>query len=221
MADFNYTDWSLWKSICVTTKNLNNQFVDNGDYITVVGPDANDINFVIMIPKLLEDGVTPNPDYTDFTTNVQPACNFPVGTRPYPFSTSDFTFDGEGISGVCTAGQTLTLDFQIDPTKYPNGQNINGGRAIHEGSVFGDYIECQVVDKSNLLPAPYTGAVLSQWITSWYLPSSPIGTYAEPLALETPYAARVPAGMWLRLIYTSTGSANVNVAVNYNLHTPI
>ena len=36
--------------------------------------------------------------------------------------------------------------------------------------------------------------------------------------MQVPYPAKVYAGLYLRLIYTSTGASNVAVAINYSLH---
>jgi len=67
--------WSSFKTICVTQKALNLQYVDTGDAYRVIGPDANGINWVYDIPKFLSDGTTPTSDAADFVATLQSACN--------------------------------------------------------------------------------------------------------------------------------------------------
>jgi len=134
---------------------------------------------------------------------------------PAPFSQSSFVFDGDGVAGTCTAGQTLTLDFLIDGGVHPDGQKINGGMIIVKGGAHGDYIVCSVVDAGNTLPAPYTGATLDVWVNKWYVPEN------DSLTLQTPYAGLIPPGFYLRIVYHSTGGTDVKVAMNYLLHSPL
>jgi len=132
-----------------------------------------------------------------------------------PFSQSSFRFDGDGVAGTCTAGQTLTLDYLIDPTYHPLGQKIDGGMVIVSGGKVGDYITCSVVDAGNILPSPYTGATLDTWVVKWYMPENGY------IQLSTPYAGLIPDGFYLRIVYHSTGTTDVSVAMNYRLHSPI
>ena len=207
-------NWADFKSVCITKKNLNIQYEDLGTQYHIIGPDANNISWEIILDKLLANGDA-NPDATDFEDNVEPDCNWPIGSRSYAFSSSDFEFDGDGVIGTCTADGTLTLDYQVDANLHPVGQNLNGGVLIISGGAHGDWIECSVVDAGNLLPAPYTGATLKTWVKKWYVPTD------GNVQLQTPYAGRIPARMYLRAIYHSTGATDVKVAMNYFLHTPI
>lgn len=203
--------WAEFKDICITKKNLNCQYVLRDGRYDLYGPDANGLTWHTSI---LQENPRSS-DQVDLEDNHLVNFNWPIGQRPYPFSTSDFEFSGNGIIGLCTAGASLVLDLQIDPVQYPVGQDINGGLIVIKGGEHGDWLECSVVDAGNLLPTPYTGATLKTWIKKWYLPELGV------TQIQTPYAGRIPPGMYLRATYHSTGISNVKVAINYFLHTPI
>lgn len=206
-------DWATWKALCVTTKNLNNQYVETDDNYSIIGPDANNINWIVVLNKKLADGST-NPDATDFETNVKPACNFAVGTRTYPFASSDFLFEGNGVSFTAAANGATASDFKISTAGDP-GLYINGGDLFTNGSKVGDYVQVQVVDVDNILGYG-AGTVLNEWVSKWYV--DPKGGQS----VMTPYAGKIPGGLYLRLIYHNTNLATtVAVAVNYHLHKPI
>ncbi len=68
------SSWSSFKTICITRKSLNLQYTDLGAAYSILGPDANQITWKIILPKKLEDG-SDNPDATDFLATVEPNCN--------------------------------------------------------------------------------------------------------------------------------------------------
>jgi hypothetical protein len=179
-----------------------------------VGPDANDINFTWSIPKLLDDGVTTNPDYTDFVTNYQSLCNYAIGARAYAFASSDFLYNASGITATVPHGTTVAIDFKI-PGTIGTFMYLNGAYAITQNAVFGDYVNAYVIDKDNVLGYG-ANTVLSSYINHWYIDP------ANPLDITTPYAAKPPAGVYIRVVYVSTGALlDVGIAINYRLHTPI
>lgn len=116
-------------------------------------------------------------------------------------------YSGKGVFGVCPAGQSLTLDLAL-----PDDILIVGGRLLLENSKFGDRVTMQVVDKDGI--AAPAGTVLGEYIQDWF-----VGGQHDSLTVASPYPNKVPAGFYLRVIYTSTGTTDVSVAVNYDLHT--
>lgn len=199
--------WATWKALCVTTKNLNNQYAESASGYSIVGPDSNGINWLVEVPKKLADGST-NPDATDFEDTVKAACNFAIGQRPYAFATGDFQFIGDAAYDVCTAGQTKDIDYTFAQTLY-----VNGGNIILEGSVLGDWIEVNVIH-------PVYGAIAS-YVVRRYVPSAPVGEPSPLMDIKTPYAGKIPAGLKLRLTYHSIGGVDVKIALNLDLHKAI
>lgn len=203
-------DWSDFKRICITKKNLSLQFEEWDDRIRVVGPDSNGINWEITLGKKLEDG-SDNPDATDFTQNIKLACNWAIGARPYAFATGDFEFIPSAVVDTCPAGSFKVALIRIDQTMY-----VNGGRLVTDSNAtFGDWLEVQLVDHDNLLGYG-ADTVLKNWIPKWY-----VSWKAGSETVQTPYAGLPPVGMYLRSTYHSVGSVDVAFAVNYLFHKPI
>lgn len=202
--------WAAWKALCVTTKNLNNQFAETTDNYSVIGPDANGILWVVVLPKLLSDGVTPNPDATDFVNTVLPSCNFAVGSRTYPFSTPDMQFAGAGFSG--TAAKNSTTDLWM---KLPNAFYLSGGEYFTIGAAAGDTLQVDVVDKDGVYAPAGTVLVAPSYLTAWNVPPAD-GALQR---FERTYAALPPVNVYLRFRYISVGAVNdVKFFCNLYLH---
>lgn len=209
-------DWTDFKNICIVRKNLNIQYEDTQGTIHVVGPDANNINWEIYLPKQIPDPNNPgqyidNPDVADFNTNVKAATNWAVGVRPYAFATGDFIFAPNYSVEVCPAGEARSVLYQVTKKMY-----VNGGRLVTDGnSVFGDWVEFQIVDHDNLLGYG-VDTVLANWIPKWL-----VSWKASTETIQTPYAGSPPVGMYFRMTYHSVGNVDVHFSVNYMMHLPI
>lgn len=153
-------------------------------------------------------------DLADFEANHKSASNFASGVRAYAFSTPDFLFSGNGVIATAEKNSTTNIDFLI-PGALGSSVYINGAVAFTKDAVFGDYASADIVDVNNILGYG-AGLVLAQYVPKWYInPSS-------ELDISTPYAGKVPAGIFIRVAYTSVGLINdVGVAVNYRLHLPL
>lgn len=109
--------------------------------------------------------------------------------------------DGHGVLGVASHGTSTTLDYTL-----ADDMIIAGGHTfLANGVNWGDYVEFQVVH-------PIAG-VLLQFLSTWYLNPEVIKQEVPP----SNYPAKLTAGLILRVVYHSTGSADVPIAVNYNL----
>lgn len=117
------------------------------------------------------------------------------------FGVNEYRFRGLGVRGTATAGATTNIDttIQTDP-RY-----INGGMLILENHHTDDTLCFQVVH-------PVAG-VLDEFVTDWCVDPS-INTQA-PLILK--YVAKLPVGLILRIAYTSAGTTDVTVKMNYHL----
>lgn len=103
-------------------------------------------------------------------------------------------------AGTVSAGQTGNVDVAL-----PLDAVLIAGQLVLNGHVFGDSVTFQVVH-------PVAG-VVGEYVTGWYV-SPGVSGQAE---LRAPFPANIPAGLSLRCAYTSTGGADVQVRVNYEL----
>ena len=144
-------------------------------------------------------------DQTDFETNYQPKANEKTAIQTTPFAAGKVEFDGRGSKGTVTAGLIENVDYLVTDEML-----INGGLIYFHNGVAGDTFTCQIVDKDGVYyPA---GTVLKQWITDWNVFPN------IKQDLTTPQAGTIPALVYLRVVYTSTGIVDVDVLVNYKLN---
>jgi hypothetical protein len=112
-----------------------------------------------------------------------------------------------GVTGTATGGGTTHIDYKLTDDCL-----LAGGEFITKTSVFGDSITFQVVDVDGIVsPA---GTVLNEFVTNFYL----IEDQQKQFGFRAEYPAKIISGLYLRLIYNSTGLLNVKVAMNYILH---
>lgn len=150
----------------------------------------------------------------DFEDNYKALANFPIGDRPYAFSTPDFQFNGDGILATATKNATTNIDFQI-PGAPGSAQYINGAVVITKDAVFGDYAAASIIDIDNILGYG-NNVTLANYVTKWYINPSAQSNF------ETPYAGKLYAGLYIRVTYTSVGAVtDPQIAINYKLHTPL
>lgn len=220
--DIKIDSWAKFKATCITQKNLNLQFSDEGDSYFIIGPDSAGINWVIVLPKKISDPKDPqgiaqidNPDAVDFVNKVLPSCNFAIGVRAYPFSTPDMQFAGSGFVAVFNRAVTdpVQSDFLF---QLNDGFYLNGGEYWTIGSVAGDTLQVDVVDHDNVLGFGVDTVLISpSYLTSWNILSS---NNVKNL-FQVVYAAKPPSGVYLRFRYTANGTdADVNFYCNLFLH---
>lgn len=136
----------------------------------------------------------------------------PSGTQYNPINVDDFektklNYDAVGVGGTATAGTTTNIDYAVTDDML-----LTGAQVLTNTSVFGDSVSFQLVDVAGLFYPP--GSVLNQFVTNWQTRSDS----QEQINLQVNYPAKVNAGLYLRLVYVSTGTSSVAVAVNYSLH---
>jgi hypothetical protein len=129
-------------------------------------------------------------------------------TRVEEFASNNVNANNQALLFTAAAAQTTTGDLKLTDDCF-----ITGAVLRTNTSAFGDYAVFQVVDVDNILGYG-AGTVLGQYVNKWYMRSD-----AQEQANEnTPYPAKILAGLYLRLIYTSVGLMPVSVAINYRLH---
>lgn len=123
------------------------------------------------------------------------------------FVKSALNFNAQGILATVIAGSVQNIDYQVS-----GDQLITGAYVLVQNGSFGDHVSFQVVDTQGLYAPP--GTMLNQFVSNWYIQSD-----SELQAdFEINYPAKILSGLTLRLIYTSVGSNNPSVAINYLLH---
>lgn len=135
----------------------------------------------------------------------------PSGTKFRPTTYLDFSsdylrFNSQGVSTTGIAGTTFNLDLA-----FTDDHLISGAWFIVSNGNQGDTCDFQIIDTTGAFTGT-AGTVLNQFITNWLVPP----TVDEQLDII--YPAKILAGMSLRLVYTSTGTSNPFVALNYKLH---
>ena len=126
--------------------------------------------------------------------------------------------DDQGIQGSIPAGTTANIDLKITDDHLITGVQMSANNAN-----FGDSVSLQVVDKDEMLEAIYGSAItaeypnypiLRQFATNWRINSD---TQVK-LDKDKLYPAKIIDGLYLRVVYTSTGSTDVDIITNYELH---
>lgn len=201
-----FTEWDDYKDLLITKKNLTLQYKEYDSYYDIWAEEGS-TQYEISLTKGTADA-------TNFEDNYRTASNWAIGQRAHSFTTSDFQFNGDSVLATVPKNTTVNIDFAI-PGTPGSFQYINGAVAITNNAVFGDYASAYVIDIDNLLGYG-ANTILASYVSKWYIDP------AKSLDIMTPYAGKLPAGVYLRVVYTSAGLVNdVGVAINYRLHTPI
>lgn len=129
-------------------------------------------------------------------------------TQVSQFSSANVNSGSQGIAGIAAKGVSSNIDLKLTDDCF-----ITGGVLRTQGSEFGDKASFQVVDKDNILGLG-AETVLAQYFTNWYMRSDS----QEQIDENIPYPAKIPANLYLRVVYHSVGCLDVMVAVNYRLH---
>lgn len=133
------------------------------------------------------------------------------GTTFNPNKTIDFertklTFNAQGASTTVPAGTTQSIDLTMTDDCL-----LTGAWLVTNGGNYGDKINFQIVDSTGAFSGT-PGTVLLQGVTNWFtMPTTDVH-------LDMVYPAKIYTGLTLRLIYVSTGSSEVFIAINYKLH---
>jgi hypothetical protein len=124
-----------------------------------------------------------------------------------PFTDADnYRARSKGFSGTAVASSTTNLDFAIGV----EDRYMHGGELILKNHVFGDTYKFQVIDKDNVLGYG-ANTVLDEFRTDWNV----FEDRQNQGIINYNFVARLYAGLYVRLVYTSTGGTNVLVRVNF------
>jgi hypothetical protein len=124
------------------------------------------------------------------------------------YGAKDLNLDVQGVKYDITANSTQDLDFLISDDYIMDGMILD---AVNH--VLGDKVTFQVVDIDNVLGYG-ANVVLKQFGTDVYMAPG----LTRQVNADSVYPAKVFAGLYLRIKYTSVGETNPTLLVRYNLH---
>jgi hypothetical protein len=127
-------------------------------------------------------------------------------TRPYAFATSGnirTRFVGFGPY-TFPAGQATSVTEPVTEPIF-----LQGGYFWMQGPARGDTVTLEVVDVDDVLGG---GA---NTVVSTYVAAMPVAPWDHTGELAAPTAGNIPAGLYLRITYTSTGASDVHMGVTY------
>jgi hypothetical protein len=120
-------------------------------------------------------------------------------------NSTNTSFSAQGISATAAANTTTNIDFKLNDDCF-----LWGGKFSCVGAVFGDTCSLQVVDVDGVYtPA---GTVINNPVINWPM-SGVDGLQFDLTVGHCP--KKMPGNLYLRAIYTSTGSTPVKIAIGY------
>lgn len=132
--------------------------------------------------------------------------------------TEAFAYNGQyevkatGFSGQALANSTSNIDFSIgNEDRY-----INGIQLFLKNHVWGDTLGLSVVDVDNIYEYG-AGFVLKTFGINWNV-NDQVQAQGNT---QFSYVARIPANIYIRIIYTSIGQTPVDIKVNCLMHKKI
>lgn len=149
-------------------------------------------------------------DEKDFNDNYKVKGNMPVPILLEPFAASSVSFKGDAnVAKSCAIDTTTNIDIKPSATQK---RLINGGVLYVENAKIQDHIKAQIVDVDDVLGGG-ANTILNEWIVKWGVIPGHI------LDLSTNQAGEIPAGVYIRVIYTAAGGGMARlVTVNYRLN---
>lgn len=132
--------------------------------------------------------------------------------------TEAFAYNGQyeakatGFRGTAPVGVVTSLNFPVGV----EDRYMNGLRIILVNHAEADTLGLQVVDIDNVLGYG-AGLVLKTFAITWNVDSS-VSDQGRDIYN---FVAKLPAGVYLRINYTSTGAVDVTVKLNCSLHKKI
>lgn len=123
------------------------------------------------------------------------------------FTSSLLNFNGVGLVANIGAGTVTNIDYTV-----PFDVLITGANLIVKNVKFGDSVSFQVVDANGIL-AP-AGTVLNQFVSNWCL----VEDSQKQFEFQSNYPAKIYQNLVLRIVYTSVGIIDPELAINFILH---
>lgn len=146
-------------------------------------------------------------EQAEFESTYIPLAGRAIVSAHEPFAeATGFEVKAKGAKGTVTKNTTGNVDLKITEERH-----INGVEVILKNHVDNDTMKFQIVDVDNIFGLG-AGTILKQFGEDWNVKTD---TQGQGI-ISFPYRAKINAGLYVRLAYTSTG-ADSDVIVKYNL----
>lgn len=123
--------------------------------------------------------------------------------RVIDFSSDFVSFAGCAFGGVATAGKDTNIDYTLSEDIL-----LVGIEPVLDGNqAWDDFVKLQVV---------YGDAVVNEFGHKWFFSN---GSLQNPVILSIP--ANIPVGLTIRVVYHSSGDADVKCKFNLHLYRQI
>lgn len=154
-------------------------------------------------------------DKDDFETNYKEALSSNlIVTQQRQEPANTFGMQMVAICATIPHGESLEIDLPIQnfANESYTFKYIWGGQAILKDASYGDWATFQIVDKDNILGYG-TGVILKEYIKKCYMDPN------RRLEFESLAPGKLLVGLYLRCIYTSVGSIDPTIYINYDVET--
>jgi len=216
--------WSELKTF-VSSRALSVQYVDTADKYSLAAFDGL-FTLECELPKSPSDTT----DLDDFVNNFKAAGNKSPSTNTAlvdPFAKPIYRTKRNRTASLLTIAKNTsqTSDFLLTAERY-----TAGGRLLVENAELGDTVTASVYDVDSAIPAPYRAALCEAWpLVASYIEdewvnvgvpgSITAGSISTVEIMTAPLAAKITAGLYLRLTYNAVNSGlDRRLGVNYYLY---
>lgn len=140
-----------------------------------------------------------------------------MASSPFAIN-SEYEARATGFRGTATAGTSSNVDFAIGA----EDRHIDGVRLFLVDHVEGDTMDFQIVDPDGVIPEPYRAAfpsypMLKQFGQAWNADHE----HSDQGKHVYNFLAKIAAGLYIRVVYHSTGIEDVVVKLNARLYKKI
>jgi hypothetical protein len=196
--------------------------VDAADQLKLL--DQQSMDLIVAGTFLINDGTTDISDHAaawNALAGLFAKVEISKQVEPKPFAEPTHRTKRNAVSApvTCAINASTNLDFQLTEERY-----VSGGVLVAQNWEFGDYITAEIHDKDGVIPEAYRAATCEAWptvasyITKEFVEPHAVSGYGRAFIDTRPLAAKVTAGLYLRVVYTTLNSGSARqVIVNYHL----
>ncbi len=159
--------------------------------------------------------LTSESDVVDFQENYAALWNKPGAESLHPvqiLSSNAFQMQANAVSVEVAAGQTGSVDFKIENYSGENftSKYLNGAEIYCSNASVGDWAEAQIVDVDNILGYG-ANTVLKSYVKKMFI----FPNVRQVITASAP--GQIPVGLYIRIVYHSTGATSPVLYVNYDI----
>jgi hypothetical protein len=198
-------DWASIKSL-LTGRNISAQYVTVGSNYWIKAKDG-----IFELECLLPTNTSLSTDSADFVANFLPSANIaPRSNVVQVLGADSLTLCPFGAYSGSTLVANAVTPWDI---VLPESMVLRGAVLFSPDGILGDWISVQVVDKDNVTGqggTPSNPTILGTYAISYYLAPG-IPNKVEDVSISE----SLPAGVYMRVNYTSTGTVAPHAIINF------